>query len=380
MRKLTTEEFKSNFYQKFGTKYNLDNITYVDNKTPITITCPIHGSFSIRPTDLMRGHGCPKCGGTQKSNTKEWIEKASFVHNNYFSYDKTEYQGANNKVIVTCPIHGNFEVKASNHLRGVNCQKCKQENIKHQINKLPQTNSSTKKLDTSTFKRIFFEKFGDKYDLGKVEYINNRTKVIATCPIHGDFQITPQKLLSGRGCTKCANNYQYTTEEFIEIANSIHNNVYCYDKTLYKTTHSHITVTCPIHGDFITTPARHLQGRGCPHCKQSHMEKDIQQLLEENNIKFEYQKKFDWLGMQSLDFYLPDYNIAIECQGIQHFEPIKFFGGKKNFKKQLIRDTKKQLLCSKYNLKLLYYTNIEKYQDKLKYLNIDELLNIVKNL
>ena len=106
----------------------------------------------------------------------------------------------------------------------------------------------------------------------------------------------------------------------------------------------------------------------------------MEHFLKEKNIPFESQKRFKWLGKQSLDFYLTDYNIAIECQGIQHFEPIKFFGGKKNFKKQLIRDTKKQLLCSKYNLKLLYYTNIEKYQDKLKYLNIDELLNIVKNL
>lgn len=40
------------------------------------------------------------------------------------------------------------------------------------------------------------------------------------------------------------------------------------------------------------------------------------------NIKYERYKKFSWLKKQNLDFYLPDYNIAIECQGIQHFEPL----------------------------------------------------------
>ena len=45
----------------------------------------------------------------------------------------------------------------------------------------------------------------------------------------------------------------------------------------------------------------------------------IEEYLKSENIKFEKQKKFEWLGRQSLDFYLPEYNVAIECQGIQHF-------------------------------------------------------------
>ena len=34
-----------------------------------------------------------------------------------------------------------------------------------------------------------------------------------------------------------------------------------------------------------------------------------------------------------LDFYIPSKNIAIECQGIQHFRPIEKFGGEKEFEK-----------------------------------------------
>ena len=57
----------------------------------------------------------------------------------------------------------------------------------------------------------------------------------------------------------------------------------------------------------------------------------------------------------SLDFYLPEYNIAIECQGIQHFKPIEYFGGEKSFKEQKNRDTIKKELCEKHNIKVFYF-------------------------
>ena len=50
---------------------------------------------------------------------------------------------------------------------------------------------------------------GDKYDYSKVEYVNNRTKVIITCPLHGDFSQTPHQHLSGAGCSKCKYNRGY---------------------------------------------------------------------------------------------------------------------------------------------------------------------------
>ena len=89
MKKLTTEEFKKRYYEKYGDKYNLEKVDYYNNKTEIIVTCPIHGDFKIRPNDLMMGQGCPYCGGTKKLNTEAFIKKASYVHNNYFSYEKT---------------------------------------------------------------------------------------------------------------------------------------------------------------------------------------------------------------------------------------------------------------------------------------------------
>lgn len=96
----------------------------------------------------------------------------------------------------------------------------------------------------------------------------------------------------------------------------------------------------------MTTPANHLRGEGCPICNESRLEKEISEFLNENGIEYERQKRFDWLGKMSLDFYLPKHNIAIECQGAQHFEPVGFFGGFENFKLQYARDNDKLSKCN----------------------------------
>ena len=86
-----------------------------------------------------------------------------------------------------------------------------------------------------------------------------------------------------------------------------------------------------------------------------------------------------------LDFYLPDYNIAIECQGIQHFEPIQYHNKNnnditKNFKDILERDEIKYNLCNEHNIKIFYFSTLNReYKYKL-YNKINELINdIIKN-
>ena len=77
-------------------------------------------------------------------------------------------------------------------------------------------------------------------------------------------------------------------------------------------------------------------------------------------------KDLSWLGRQSLDFYLPEYSVAIECQGIQHFEPIEFFGGKKTFEYIKILDKNKFILCNENNINLFYINYNDKLEDKIK--------------
>lgn len=74
----------------------------------------------------------------------------------------------------------------------------------------------------------------NKYDYSKVNFINVRTKVCIICPEHGEFWQTPAAHMSGQGCPKCQKrNYKYTTDEFINVLNTIFGNEYDYSKVKY---------------------------------------------------------------------------------------------------------------------------------------------------
>ena len=91
-----------------------------------------------------------------------------------------------------------------------------------------------------------------------------------------------------------------------------------------------------------------------------------------NNIKYERQKKFTEcknIRKLSFDFYLPNYNIIIEYDGIQHFEIIDYWLGSDGLKDRIFRDNIKTDYCLNNNIKLLrikYNDNIlEKLQTLL---------------
>ena len=172
------------------------------------------------------------------------------------------------------------------------------------------------------------DKYG-VYDLTKFNYIDSHTKSVAICEKHGEFEITPTNLLSGGGCPKCKTDklkgyFSSNMEDFTYKANKIHNNKYIYTSE-YVNNHTPIEISCKCCGNtFLQTPNNHLQGKGCPFCNKSHLENNVINFFNENDICFEYQKRFEWLGKQSLDFFVPQHNIAIECQGKQHFEQTMF--------------------------------------------------------
>ena len=289
----------------------------------------------------------------------------------------TEYNGNKNYITVKCLIDGNvWKTKPRWLMKGVGCQIC-----------YDRRRGDKTRFSIDKFIEKAKQMHGDKYDYSKVEYINNKTKVYIICPIHGEFEMRPDHHLSGQGCPKCVNKY-VTTEEFIEKAKQVHGDKYDYSKVEYVNTKTPICIICPKHGEFWQRVEKHVYERcGCPTCNESRLEKEVYTLLTDSNINFEYQKKFNWLGKQSLDFYLPDYNIAIECQGEQHFKPIKHFGGEERFKIDVKRDVNKNFLCQENNIKLLYIKDSKlKINHKLScFLGIyDENLynpkNILKNI
>ncbi len=57
-----------------------------------------------------------------------------------------------------------------------------------------------------------------------------------------------------------------TQEGFLERARSIHGDFYDYSKTIYVNKRTHVTIICPIHGEFLQIPFSHYNGCGCQKC------------------------------------------------------------------------------------------------------------------
>ena len=291
-------------------------------------------------------------------------EKATLVHGGKYSYNKVNYENAHKKVCVICPEHGDFMVSPNAHLKGVGCPKC----------------NGGVKLTTDEFIKKAREFHGNRYDYSKVEYVNTKTKVCIICPEHGEFWQAPEKHLK-HNCPLCCGNVKYNTETFIaKCKEKFGDDFIDYSKVNYINRDTDIKLVCKKCGrEFFVNPHNHIRrGDGCQYCRMSSLEKEVYTSLKRENISFEWHKWFSWLNNgkshKSLDFFLPDYNIAIECQGRQHFEPIDFFGGKESYDRQYKNDMEKYELCRNNGIEIKYYSKIDMDYNFKVFSDISELI------
>lgn len=139
----------------------------------------------------------------KRLTTEEFIEKANKIHKNKYDYSKTVYVRSRDKVKIICPEHGAFEQRASSHLEGVGCPKCA---------------------------KIWSD-----------EHKENHKKAAR----------------KSRG---------FSQEEWIEVANNVHNGKYIYDLVDYINKRTKVRIICPTHGEFLQEAGSHLRGIGCPEC------------------------------------------------------------------------------------------------------------------
>lgn len=313
---LTTATFIRKAKDVHGEKYDYSKVRYVHNKIPVLITCPIHGDFSQNPRTHLQGKGCPKCGRMRHkekmTHSKEWfVKEARKVHGNKYSYERTNYTRREDKVIITCPIHGDFKQKVDTHLAGHGCPKC---------------------FNDAKSKRM---KDGKASEMAKMQ-VKSR-------------------------------------EQFIKDAIAKHGDFYNYDKVVYKHSCIKVTITCPIHGDFRMQPNAHLNGHCCPRCRETIGERAISLFLERNKYIFTYQHRIYYKDQNGtkryfiVDFYLPNTNTIIEFNGRQHYIPIGFFGGEKSFRRQVKRDDLLREYCknNRINLIEIPYTEYSKINEIL---------------
>jgi len=257
-RRLTKSQFIAKARAAHGHRYDYSQVDFVDGDTPVQIVCSEHGVFSQKPTRHHRGQGCPRCAGTVKLTTEEFIERARDVHGDRYDYSKAIYQTNHETVKIVCPKHGSFLQVASTHLSGAGCARC----------------AGNAKSNTADFILRAKKVHGDRFNYTSVEYTNSTTKVSIICPEHGAFTQVPSSHLAGAGCPHCAGNTRSNTESFIEKAQEVHGDRYLYDKVAYVNTHSDVQIECQEHGIFMQTPSKHLSGQGCPRCSRSVVDKE----------------------------------------------------------------------------------------------------------
>lgn len=121
----------------------------------------------------------------------EFIERSREIHQDKYDYSKTQYTKRKNKVTIICPIHGEFEQIAGDHLAGKGCRKCSYE-----------LRAQNMRMSQEEFEERAKKKWGDRYKYGK--YKGMHTYIEAVCPEHGTFLVTPHNHLVDCGCPTCS--------------------------------------------------------------------------------------------------------------------------------------------------------------------------------
>jgi len=180
------------------------------------------------------------------TNTNSWKEKAIVIHSGKYDYSMVEYTKSYNKVKIICPLHGEFEQKAVDHLSGYGCKEC------------------GKKHNQNYFLTKAKEVHGDRYDYSDSVYNGLKKDINIICKKHGKFTTKAGVHLRGFNCPLCS---VIGENEFIERSKKIHKNKYVYDEQLnYTSFKDKVTIKCDVHGYFNQRASAHTSGQGCPKC------------------------------------------------------------------------------------------------------------------
>lgn len=367
----STEEFRKELYAKYGMRLIVpDDAVYLGSKKDIKVICPKHGEKWMRPNNLLSGSACKECGQEivkhKNSYTpNEFVEKAINKHQGKYEYPFIEEEyGKKEKIHILCKKCGKmFEQKPAMHLYGNGCPHCHPFPKSYTIEGLK-------------------EKISNKHpDIELIsEYIgDNDSNITVKCKIHGDiWKTTPHRLLQQKyGCQKCYQEQRKKeikknqSEKFQNFLEKYYAPLYDISQVEYINSKTDVKLICPTHGEFFLKPKKMINRLdGCPYCNESHLEKNVKIILEKLNHTFEREKTFDWLINKSnmfLDFYLPQYNIAIECQGEQHIIERKesLMNKNDNFENKVSRDQLKYKLCQEHGIPIIYILNKKFAQQSL---------------
>jgi hypothetical protein len=370
-RKLNTDEFiqKSNTVHK--NMYDYSFVEYVNSQTKVQIKCKKHGIFKQIPNDHIRGSICSLCNIEKRSNNqrKSHIDFIAETENIYgiesFEYLE-EYKSANIKISIKClKCFSEFNRTPNLHLQGHGCPICSLRN-----------DSKYGNLSFDEMTNLAINKFGNIYDYSKFDYKNSNSPSIIKCNICGvEFKQTFKYHIDTHiRCKVCSKRKSHF--DFVKLVDVENFNL----KTKYVDTFTKIEIEClKCKKIYIKTPEQIINNRICNKCypvnNKSVGETLIREILLKNNLIFEEQKRFkECRNILPLpfDFYLPEYNICIEYDGIHHFKPVIYSNtdnALKSFELVKKRDKIKTKFCNENNIKLIRISSL---------IDVKNILNLLR--
>lgn len=299
----------------------------------------------------------------RKTNEEFLMEIQELVGSEYLFLE--EYKTATKKIKVkhlneAC---GNYEymVTPNNFLRGKRCPKC----------------AGAMKKTTQQFKEEVRELEGDTYIiLG--EYKNARTKIELvhnTDSCGNVYKVIPDAFLKGQRCPNCMGGARKTLDYFKQqVANLVKED---YTVLSDEYINSHTKVMFRHNSDkcgftFSASPTSFLSGSRCPRCNASKGEMLVREYMRGKGKYYLEQVTFEDLYKVSpliYDGYLPEEDILIEYHGIQHYQPVKHFGGEERFELVKVRDELKRAYARDNGIELIEVpytvTTLEKLENFL---------------
>lgn len=315
---------------------------YIKSTQKILCKCKICGhQWGMLPGNIRKGRGCPKCMYKKSEKTKNSKSKDrlfSFVQENCSFKIIGDYVNSTTKVECECSICGHhWAPLPSNILKGQGCPKCGRK-------------ACSQKLSFS--QKEIIKQLPDSIEL--LQYTRAGELALFRCKIcsHEWFYIPSNLISKNRGCPIC-NGYLKTNSVFIEQLQQINSNIEVLEPYINSTTK--LKCRCKKCGALWKSDPHHLlSGKGCPCCDKSKGELTVQTILQKYNIPYTYQYylKTDFGSKIFVDFKveLGGQLYFIEYNGIQHYQPIEYFGGIEQFQKQQRRDQYLKDYCNKNNI------------------------------
>lgn len=284
----------------------------------------------------------------KKRNPVQFLEDIS--KNTNYVYDILEVTIINTKqkATVRCKTCNDVKQKVvSSLIKGNGCRKCTSKELgKKQAKTQEQFEKEVKEATN-----------GEYTVLGKYKNTSTYIKVRhEECGI--EYEVRPDSFLRGSRCVQCTydsyrEKYLLTTEEYSEKVHELSDGEYRvigeYTGVFNKLKMKHLLCSY----EYMVTPHQFNRGRRCPKCNLSKGEKLIDRVLKGVGVEYESQKYFKGFGGYSYDFYLPNVNVLIEYQGVQHYRPVDLFGGEKRFEIQKRNDDIKRKYAKEHGYVLV---------------------------